>query len=174
MTEDLRYPIGKFVAATETSDVQRDAWLDSVAGLPQRLRNALNGLSETQLETPYRPGGWRVRQVVHHLPDSHLNAYTRFKLALTEDNPTIRPYDEARWAELEDSSAPVEVSLALLDALHKRWVMLLRSLSESDWQRTFQHPKLGKSALERNLALYAWHGEHHAAQITALREREGW
>ena len=175
MTEDLRYPIGKFIAPTETNDVQRDAWVEGVAGLPQRLRNALNGLSEAQLNTPYRPGGWRVRQVVHHLPDSHLNSYTRFKLALTEDNPTICPYDEARWAELEDSNAPVEVSLALLEALHKRWVLLLRSLSEGDWQKTFKHPASGKTfTLERTLALYAWHGEHHVAQITALREREGW
>ena len=175
MTDDLRYPIGKFVTPSEATQAQRDAWLERVAGLPQKLQSAIAGLSETQLNTPYRPGGWRVLQVVHHLPDSHLNSYTRFKLALTEENPTIRPYDEARWAELGDSSTPVEISLALLDALHQRWVILLKSLSESDWQRTFKHPETGRTpTLEQNLALYAWHGEHHVAQIISLREREGW
>ena len=142
--------------------------------MPERVRAALAGLSETQLDTPYRPGGWTVRQVAHHLPDSHLNSYTRFKLALTEEGPTIRPYDEAGWAAL-DSNAPIEVSLALLDALHKRWTVLLNSLSESDWQRTFTHPASKQTlTLEQSLANYAWHGEHHLGHIVALGEREGW
>ena len=173
--ENLRYPIGEFTVPREVSQTQRDAHLDNLSQLPQRVMRTIEGLSETQLNTPYRPGGWRVRQVVHHLPDSHLNSYTRFKLALSEDNPTIRPYDEAQWAELGDSDAPVEVSLALLDALHQRWVILLRTLSEREWQRTFNHPESGETlTLAQNLAQYAWHGEHHLAQITSLREREGW
>ncbi len=172
---DLRYPIGEFIVPKEVTKAQREGWLEEVARLPERLRSALAELSNAQLETPYRPGGWSVRRVAHHLSDSHLNSYTRFKLALTEENPTIRPYDEARWAELGDSDAPVEVSLALLDALHKRWIVLLRSLSEPDWQRTFTHPASGETLiLEQNLAHYAWHGEHHLAHITSLREREGW
>ena len=172
---NLRYPIGEFTAPNEVTKAQREGWLAEVAQLPERVRSALEGLSNAQLETPYRPGGWSVRRVAHHLPDSHLNSYIRFKLALTEDNPTIRPYDEARWAELEDSDAPVEVSLALLEALHQRWVMLLKSLSEPDWKRTFAHPASGQTLrLEQNLANYAWHGEHHLAHITSLREREGW
>ncbi len=172
---DLRYPIGEFTLPNEVTKAQREAWLEEVARLPERVRAALAGLSETQLDTPYRPGGWSVRQVAHHLPDSHLNSYTRFKLALTEANPTIRPYDEAGWAELGDSDAPIEVSLALLDALHKRWGTLLNSLSESDWQRTFTHPASNQTlTLEQSLANYAWHGEHHLAHITSLRQREGW
>ena len=175
MAEDLRYPIGEFTVPREVSQTQRDAHLDDLSQLPVKLRHVIESLSETQLNTPYRPGGWRVRQVVHHLPDSHLNSYTRFKLALTEDNPTIRPYDEAQWAELGDSDAPVEVSLALLEALHQRWVILLRTLAERDWQRTFNHPESYETlTLAQNLAYYAWHGEHHLAQITSLREREGW
>ncbi len=178
MTEtavDLRYPIGEFTPPDEVTVAQKGAWLQEVAQLPQKLQEALRGLSDAQLDTPYRPGGWTVRQVVHHLPDSHLNSYTRFKLALTEENPTIRPYDEAGWAELGDSHAPVEVSLALLDALHRRWVILLHSLSERDWQRTFTHPASGQTLnLAQSLANYAWHGEHHLAHITSLRKREGW
>ena len=171
----LRYPIGEFVVPDEVTKAQRETWLEEVAQLPKRLRTAVEELSEAQLDTPYRPGGWTVRQVAHHLPDSHLNSYTRFKLALTEENPTIRPYDEVGWAELGDSSAPVEVSLALLDALHERWVVLLESLSERDWQRTFMHPASKQTlTLEQSLANYAWHGEHHLAHITSLREREGW
>ena len=172
---DLRYPIGEFTPPTEVTDAQKGAWLQEIARLPQKLRGALAGLSDAQLDTPYRPGGWSVRQVAHHLPDSHLNSYTRFKLALTEEGPTIRPYDEAGWATLEDSRAPVAVSLALLDALHERWVILLGSLSERDWRRTFTHPASKQTlTLEQSLANYAWHGEHHLAQIVALREREGW
>ena len=175
MTKDLRYPIGEFVPPDEVTQTERERWSGEVAQLPERVRGALKGLTDTQLDTPYRPSGWTVRQVVHHLPDSHLNSYTRFKLALTEENPTIRPYDEALWAELADSRAPVEVSLALLDALHARWVILLESLSERDWQRTFTHPASGQTlTLAQSLANYAWHGAHHVAHITALREREGW
>jgi uncharacterized damage-inducible protein DinB len=139
------------------------------------LRAAVRGLSETQLDTEYRPGGWTVRQVVHHMPDSHLNSYVRFKLALTEDEPTIKPYAEDRWAELADSKAtPVEVSLTLLDSLHDRWVRLLRPLGEEEWKRTFRHPSLGPMTLEKTLALYAWHGRHHVAHITELRKRMSW
>lgn len=139
------------------------------------LRRAVNGLSLEQLDAPYRPGGWTVRQVTHHLPDSHLNSYTRFKLALTEDEPVIKPYMEDRWAELEDTrSTPIEVSLVLLEALHERWVTLLRSLSATEYRRAFRHPEMGLMPLSTSLALYAWHGKHHVAQITALRERMNW
>ena len=140
------------------------------------MRGAVDGLSDAQLDTPYRPGGWTVRQVVHHLPDSHLNAYTRCRLALTEASPTIRPYDEARWAELPDArSAPVAVSLALLDALHMRWGLLLSQLGTDDWSRTFNHPEHRRLiSLDEVLAMYAWHGEHHVAHVTRLRERMKW
>jgi hypothetical protein len=139
------------------------------------LRAALNGLSEPQLDAPYRAGGWTVRQVVHHVPDSHLNAYVRFKLALTEYEPTIKPYAEDRWAELADTkSTPIEVSLVLLESLHDRWVRLLRSLSGEDWRRQFRHPELGVVPLEKNVALYAWHGKHHVAHVTQLRKRMNW
>ena len=139
------------------------------------MRAAVAGLTPEQLDTPYRPGGWTVRQVVHHVPDSHINSYVRFKLALTEEEPTIKPYDEARWAKLADTATtPVEVSLTLLDSLHSRWVPLLQSLTEADFARQFRHPELGMVRLDRNLALYAWHGKHHVAHITSLRERMGW
>jgi len=139
------------------------------------MRDAVAGLSESQLATPYRPGGWTVRQLAHHVPDSHINSYTRFRLALTEDNPVIKPYDEKRWAELGDvATVPVEVSLGLLESLHARWVPLMRSLSAADWKRSFRHPELGAVSLENNAALYAWHGRHHVAHITALRERMSW
>jgi uncharacterized damage-inducible protein DinB len=139
------------------------------------LRSAVADLNEDQLATPYRPGGWNVRQVVHHLPDSHLNSYIRFRLALTEDNPVVKPYQEAAWAELHDArSAPIELSLALLESLHQRWALLLRSLSERDFARTFQHPELGQLTLAWNLGLYAWHGRHHLAHITNLRTNQGW
>lgn len=172
---DLRYPIGKFHFDGPLSEEQKKTSLDEIARAPANLRAAVKGLSQAQLETPYRPGGWTVRQVVHHVPDSHLNSYMRFKLALTEDEPTIKPYAEDRWAELADTkSTPVEVSLTLLDSLHDRWVRLLRSLTPDEWKRTFRHPDLGPMTLEKTLALYAWHGRHHVAHITALREREGW
>jgi hypothetical protein len=172
---DLRYPIGKFERATRVTESLRNQWIDDIAKAPGLVRAAVAGLSEQQLDTPYRPEGWTVRQVVHHLPDSHLNAYTRFKLALTEDEPTIKPYMEDRWAKLEDGrAAPVDISLALLDSLHRRWVLLLRSMSPTDFSRKFRHPELGVLTLDTNLGIYAWHGRHHTAHITSLRERNGW
>jgi hypothetical protein len=149
--------------------------IDQIDEAPAKMRAAVKGLSTEQLNTPYRPGGWTVRQVVHHLPDSHMNAFMRFRWALTEEDPTIKPYDQERWAQLEDSQkAPAEISLTLLEALHQRWVMLLRSLKPRDFARTFRHPELGVVSLEKNLSLYAWHGRHHVAHITSLRERMGW
>lgn len=172
---DLRFPIGKFHFDGPLSESQKEASLDAIAHTPANLRAAVNGLSDAQLDTPYRPGGWTVRQVVHHVPDSHLNSYVRFKLALTEDEPTIKPYAEDRWAELADTKAtPIGVSLTLLESLHDRWVRLLRSIGPEDWKRTFRHPEMGAMTLEKTLALYAWHGRHHVAHITALRERSGW
>ena len=175
MMSDLRYPIGKFSYDGPLTEDRKHAFLDDIARTPAKLRTAVKGLTEAQLDTPYRPGGWTVRQVVHHVPDSHLNSYVRFKLALTEDEPTITPYAEDRWAELADTKAtPVEVSLNLLESLHDRWVRLLRSLGPEDWKRTFRHPALGTMTLEKTLALYAWHGRHHVSHITGLRDREGW
>jgi DinB superfamily len=172
---DLRYPIGKFHYEGSPSEKQRQELIEQIEQTPAKLRAAVNGLSPQQLETPYRPEGWTVRQVVHHVPDSHVNAYVRFKLALTEDDPTIKPYAEDRWAKLADSeSTPVEVSLTLLESLHDRLTRLLRSLDGEDWKRTFRHPELGPMTLEKNLALYAWHGRHHVAHITSLRQRNGW
>jgi hypothetical protein len=174
--EDLRFPIGRFVPPPKTaSPEQRLEWIEQIARAPAELRAAIGGLSADQLDTPYRPEGWTIRQVAHHLPDSHMNAYTRFKLALTEDHPTIKPYREEKWAELPDSQLmPPEVSIALLDALHTRWVTLLRSLSATQLSRKFHHPETGIKTLEETLALYAWHGRHHVAHITSLRERKGW
>jgi uncharacterized damage-inducible protein DinB len=172
---DPRYPIGKFHYEGPPNDEHKQAFLADIASAPANLRSAVKGLSDAQLDTPYRPGGWTVRQVVHHVPDSHLNSYVRFKLALTEEDPTIKPYAEDRWAELTDTKAtPIGVSLTLLDSLHDRWVRLLRSLDGDDWKKTFRHPELGPMTLEKNLALYAWHGRHHVAHITSLRERKGW
>jgi uncharacterized damage-inducible protein DinB len=173
---DLRFPIGKFERRDELTPEERRARIDEIAAAPARLREAVAGLTDEQLDTPYREGGWTVRQVIHHLPDSHLNAYTRLKLALTEDDPTIRPYDEALWAGLADSrQTPVEVSLTLLESLHARWVTLLRSLSAEDFRRTFRHPEHGGGlTIDWLCALYAWHGRHHVAHVTSLREREGW
>jgi uncharacterized damage-inducible protein DinB len=172
---DLRYPIGPFKrdGITGSEEIQRA--IDEIAEAPARFRAAVEGLTPDQLDTPYRPGGWTVRQVVHHVPDSHLNSYCRFKLALTEDEPTIRAYHEDRWAELEEArTAPVEVSLALLESLHRRWVLMLKSLAPADFQRTFRHPEIGVVSLAQNVCLYAWHGRHHAVHITSLRERMGW
>jgi hypothetical protein len=172
---DLRYPIGKFHFDGPSTEAQRHKLMDDIAAAPANLRAAVKNLSEQQLDTPYRPDGWTVRQVAHHLPDSHLNAYVRFKLALTEEEPMIKPYAEDRWAQLADTqSTPVEVSLQLLDSLHDRWVRLLRSLGTEDWKRSFRHPELGLVSLEKSLAIYAWHGRHHAAHIISLRERNGW
>jgi hypothetical protein len=168
---DLRYPIGKFEADSLVTPEKRRASIEAIAACPAALRAAIAGLSDSELEIPYRPGGWTVRQVVHHVPDSHLNAYCRIKLALTEDEPVIRTYHEERWAELPDSKAPVEISLALLDSLHRRWALLLRSLPEPAWSRTFKHPELGVMTLDTTVSHYAWHGRHHVAHITTLRER---
>ena len=176
-TDNLRYPIGHPVLPTSPLEAGgRTAHIAHIALLPDQLRAAVTGLNANQLNTPYRPDGWTVRQVIHHLPDSHLNAYTRIKLALTEDNPTISPYAEAAWAELPDIAAtPPAVSLALLEALHIRWTLLLRNLSTEQWQRTFYHPGSKKQfTLDQVLVLYAWHGRHHLAHITQLRQRLGW
>ena len=173
--EDLQYPIGKFKWAGSASEEQLRQWVDEIAAAPAHLRAAVHGLSPQQIDTLYRPGGWTVRQLVHHVPDSHLNSYMRFRLALTEQEPTIKPYDQERWAELPDSrTAPVEVSLSLLESLHERWVVLLRALTPADWKRSFRHPELGVVNLEGTAALYAWHGRHHVAHITSLRQRMGW
>ena len=172
---DLRYPVGKFRFPETVSAEDRRQFVEQIAETPLRLRSAVKGLADPQLDTPYRPGGWTVRQVVHHVPDSHLNSYVRFRWALTEEEPTIKAYFEDRWAELPDAStAPVEISLRLLECLHARWVGLLRSLDDTQWKRTFRHPELGLISLEKNAALYAWHGRHHVAHITSLRERMGW
>jgi hypothetical protein len=172
---DARYPIGKFHFDGPPSEDQRKKLIDDIGEIPAALRAAVGGLSAQQLDTPYREDGWTVRQVAHHVPDSHMNAYVRFKLALTEDEPTIKPYAEDRWAELGDTrDTPIEVSLALLESLHNRWVGLLRSLCPEDWKRSFRHPELGLVSLEKNLAMYSWHGMHHVAHITELRKRMGW
>jgi len=172
---DPRYPIGKFTYDGPLTDAQRKGMIEHIAGAPAALRESIRGLSPQQLDTPYRDGGWTVRQVVHHVPDSHMNAYVRFKLALTEDEPTIKTYMEDRWAELQDSrSTPIEVSLVLLENLHARWVGLLNSLRPEDWRRNFRHPELGTVSLERNLALYSWHGRHHVAHVIELRKRMAW
>jgi hypothetical protein len=172
---DLRFPIGKFSFPQSITPAQRRQWITEIAEAPAMMRTVVAGLTPEQLDTPYRPGGWTVRQVAHHVPESHMNAYIRFKLALTENEPTVKPYNEAEWAKTPDvASTPIETSLAMLDALHDRWVRLLESLSDADCQRKFMHPDLGAIRLEQNLALYAWHGKHHIAHISALRERMDW
>ena len=171
---DLRFPIGKFILPDDPGTVDRQRAVDGIAEAPAALRLAVAGLDEGQLDTPYRLDGWTVRQVVHHLPDSHLNSYTRLKLALTEDVPTIRTYEEARWAQLADYASPVSVSLDLLDALHVRWVLLFRQLDDHQWTRRFRHPDLGEMRVDQLAALYYWHGRHHIAHVTSLRQRSGW
>ncbi len=172
---DLRYPIGPFSFQGSLSDDERQSLIDQIAGTPAKMRAAVAGLNEEQLNTPYRPDGWTIKQVVHHVPDSHLNSYLRFKLAMTQDHPTIIAYDENNWANLDDArNAPIDVSLDLLESLHRRWVLFLRSLKGNDFERTFNHPEIGTVSVDKNLALYAWHGRHHVAHITSLREREGW
>ncbi len=172
MSDDLRYPIGNF-NWDEKTPTSRQEIIEKIATLPQRLRDSVRGLSDVQLETPYRPDGWTVRQVVHHVADSHMNAYIRFRLGLTEDAPTIKPYDEAAWAELSDAkTVELEVSLALLDGIHDRWTRLMRSLPEASFARTFVHPDNGAMTLDTQLRLYDWHGSHHVAHIEALRKRE--
>jgi uncharacterized damage-inducible protein DinB len=173
--DTLRYPIGQFSFPESTTAEQRARWIDEIAATPSKLRATIDGLTSEQIETPYRPGGWTIRQVVHHVPESHSQSYIRFKLALTEDTPVIKPYDEALWAKTPDVlSTPLDVSLALLAALHERWVQLLKRMTDSDYGRSFRHPELGLVRLDQNLALYAWHGKHHTAHITALRDRMGW
>lgn len=176
METDLQYPIGKFHRPGALTDERRAEYITVIEETPARMRAAVKGLTEQQLNTPYRPDGWTVRQVVHHVPDSHMNAYVRFKLGLTEDEPTIKPYQEAKWAELADAkTSAIEPSLALLENLHKRWVLLLRSLGPTEWVRKFRHPDWEKPmSLDEQLALYAWHGRHHVAHVTSLRERKRW
>src|ERR1035441_458765 len=172
---DLSYPIGKFECPASVDAAVRSEYLRQIASAPGCFREAVRGLNDGQLDTPYRPGGWTVRQVVHHVADSHMNAYIRFRLALTEEEPAIKPYDQVKWAELVDCrTAPVETSLQLLEALHRRWAMLLGGFSEGDFARTFRHPEIGVLRLDTTLASYAWHGRHHRAHIMGLRERMGW
>jgi uncharacterized damage-inducible protein DinB len=172
---DLRYPVGKYSAIEALTPEQRAAAIAQIVAAPNNLRDAVAGLSHEQLDTPYRPGGWTVRQLVHHMPDSHMNSYIRLKLALTEDEPTIKAYEEDLWAELADSrDTPVEVSLTLFEALHHRWTILLGSLRAEDFARRLRHPVNGAMTVDNLLGIYAWHGRHHVAHITSLREREGW
>jgi uncharacterized damage-inducible protein DinB len=172
--DDPRFPIGRFMPPASSLPGVRAAHIQTLRMLPERLRAAIAGLTDAQLDAPYRDGGWTVRQVVHHIPDSHMNAYVRFKLALTENWPTIKGYDEGEWASLPDSRMPVETSLDLVAALHGRWVALLEALTEDDFQKGYEHPQMGRQNLARVLALYDWHSRHHTAHITSLRARQGW
>lgn len=172
---DFQYPIGKFQPPGKVSNQDRQTFIQQIGEAPAALWSAVTGLSEEQLDTPYRDGGWTVRQVVHHLADSHMNAFVRFKLAMTEDQPAVKTYEQQLWAELPDAkTVPVAVSLNLVDSLHKRFAVLLRAMAASDFARTLNHPELGVVPLDQYLALYAWHGRHHVAHITSLRERKGW
>jgi uncharacterized damage-inducible protein DinB len=174
-TADPRYPLGRYQREPEVASGRRAEWIQQIADTPARFREAVRGLSDEQLDTAYRDGGWTVRQLAHHMPDSHMNAYIRVKLALTGDNPAIKTYDEAAWAALPETRAtPAEVSLALLDALHVRWVNTLRAMADDDWGRTIQHPEWGAMRMDQLLGLYAWHGRHHVAHVTSLRQRNGW
>ncbi|MFP5108652.1 YfiT family bacillithiol transferase [Neobacillus sp. C211] len=171
---DMKYPIGKFQFDGDiTKSVTKD-WINEIEELPSLLRDAVKDLDNEQLDTPYRSGGWTLRQVIHHLADSHMNAYVRFKLALTEEKPVIKPYDETKWAELSDYKLPIDISLSLLEALHKRWTNLLRSLSPADMKKTFIHPDSGEVSVGKNIGIYAWHGRHHLAHITSLCSRKSW
>ncbi len=173
--ETLRYPIGRFQMTTAVTPEERGRFLREIDVAPGKLRAAVSDLSDAQLDTPYREGGWTIRQVVHHVPDSHLNAYVRFKLALTEAEPTIKTYDEQRWSELPDATrAPIEMSLLLLESVHHRWLACMQALPPDAFARTLRHPEWGLLSLDQLLALYAWHGRHHTAHVTRLREREGW
>lgn len=173
--EKLRYPIGKFTPPAAITAAQVVAWIDDIAALPADLRAAVEPLTPQQLDTRYRPGGWTVRQVAHHVVDSHVNSYVRFKWALTEDRPAIKTYFEDRWAELPDYvDVPVETSLSLLELLHLRWVGLLRALTPEQLAREFVHPEWGTVRLDRTIGMYAWHGRHHLAHVTSLDKREGW
>ena len=171
---DSRYPIGKFTRPETISAEDRKVAIQAIAEMPAKLAEALQGLTDAQLDTPYREGGWTVRQLVHHIADSHLNALSRIKLALTEDWPTIYAYDEKAWAELADAKAPAAWSLSLLEGLHARWATLLQSLGEEQWKRGFKHPERGPMTIETATLMYAWHSRHHVAHITKLRESRGW
>jgi len=172
---DLRYPVGKWTMKGPFTNAQRHEMINSIGAAPAAFRAATAGLSEAQLSTPYRPSGWTVRQVIHHVADSHMNAYIRFRLGITEAEPTVKPYDEKTWAELFDArTAPVEISLGLIDGVHKRWVMLLETVREIDFNRNVRHPEHGTMSLDDLMALYEWHGRHHAAHITGLRQRNAW
>jgi uncharacterized damage-inducible protein DinB len=171
---DPRYPVGGFAAPETITPDDRTAAIATLAELPEQLRNAVDGLSSSQLSIPYREGGWTLRQVVHHIADSHMNAFIRVRLALTEDWPTIKPYDEAAWALLHDSAAPIEWSLELIESLHARWVMMLQSLDGVQWIRGFNHPENGPTTIECATLLYAWHSRHHVGHIIHLRSRERW
>jgi hypothetical protein len=169
--DTLRYPIGSF----KYDESLLESYITDIATLPQQLEHAVEALTEEQLDTPYREGGWTIRQVVHHLADSHMNSYVRFRLALTEDKPTVKPYEEQLWAELPDArTAPVEISLDLLAALHTRWVLLVKSMTPEQFAREFVHPQMGAVPLKRATGMYAWHCRHHLAHITGLKERMGW
>ncbi len=172
--DNLRYPIGRFTPSESSDPAVRAGHITALRLLPSTLQTAVSGLNHVQLDTPYREGGWTVRQLVHHIADSHANAYVRTKLALTEDWPTIKPYDEAAWARLADSALPVDVSFAMISAIHERWVTLLESLSDGDFQRGYNHPENGRQDLATVLANYAWHSRHHTAHITGLRTRQNW
>jgi uncharacterized damage-inducible protein DinB len=173
--EQLRYPIGRWERPEQPAAEQTRKWIETIAAAPAALRQAVSDLSAEQLNTPYRPGGWTVRQLVHHFADSHVNSYVRFRLAATEQEPTIRPYDEKAWAELADArTAPVEISLQLIDALHDRWTRLLRSFNEADLKRRCFHPEIGAMTVFDTISMYAWHCRHHVAHATSLRERLGW
>ena len=175
MIDDLRYPIGKWTRAGALDAATRAALIAELARTPGLLSAAVAPLDDRQLDTPYRPGGWTVRQVVHHVPDSHMNAYIRCRLAATEDHPPVKPYDENAWAALSDIGVvPVATSLALLTALHARWVGWLRTLDAAAFARTTQHPALGAMSIDDYLSLYGWHGRHHTAHVTSLAAREGW
>jgi uncharacterized damage-inducible protein DinB len=174
VTDDLRFPIGNFEKISEITPEKRAELIRIIRDLPEKLAAAVEALSDAQLETPYRPDGWTIRQTVHHVADSHINSLCRFKLALTEDNPTIRPYYEDRWANLADNRLPIGASLKIIDGVHQRWTALLESLNEEDFNKTLIHPDSGEWTVAQFLALYAWHGLHHTAHITALRERHGW
>ena len=173
--DDLRYPVGKFTPPSAYGPEGRQAFIREIAALPVNLRAAVAGLTPEQIQHPYRDEGWSVAQVVHHLADSHLNAFARFKLALTEDNPRIKPYDQDAWAALADGrTAEAEASLSLVEGLHSRWIVLLGGLGRGDWARTMDHPERGKITLDYTLELYSWHCRHHVAHITGLRQRKGW
>lgn len=171
---DERYPIGKFTPVASLPPEDRKARIGQIAGAPADFRNAVAGLNDKQLDTPYRSGGWTVRQVAHHLPDSHMNAYMRFKWGLTEDTPLIKTYEEKDWANTPETSAPITFSLDLLASLHERWVTLLRAMAPADFARKIKHPELGLITLDTLVALYSWHGRHHTAHVTTLRQRMGW